>query len=336
MRTTIICAFALVLLSGCGGKTTVADHLDGLAASGTTYRHNTLPSPARRAELNPVSSSDPTPGQTLAERLHKNEHGRALLDAGQTAVPELIALLGDENRRTLAAVFLGEAGGPEAAGALLHQWRELRPKRLKKNVYVHLSDPAKPGSRSLRAGFHYEGVEGAFYGELLFALSYCGRPESAAIASDTRAAMKRCESRQAAGEVFVAESQGEPSDEHPHGTTVRWSDGEVETCDEGLELLAMIGAPEATELFVRALHSPVRSFRWTALQNASYLGTAVKPLVASIWQLLDDPDLADLAASALTDITRGPRSPQPPEGEAWDAWRARTEKALQDLGYPTR
>ncbi len=60
----------------------------------------------------------------------------------------------------------------------------------------------------------------------------------------------------------------DPAYRQPFGSTERWTVSVAKTAEEGLEILAMIGAPGAPQLFIRALRSPIRGIRFTALQNA--------------------------------------------------------------------
>jgi len=106
MRAHIVGAVVAMLLVGCGQ--TVTGHIDALQEGGARHAHDTMPSPQRQAELYPMAEPD---GLDLRSRLREDQHGRALLDAGEGAVPELVRLLGDPERRTLAAVFLAEIGG---------------------------------------------------------------------------------------------------------------------------------------------------------------------------------------------------------------------------------
>ena len=336
MRTPILCGIALLLLSGCG-ESSVTDRVDRLLEGDASYVHSTLPSPARMAELHPDGGSDwSSVTSDVEQRLRKNADGRALLDAGDSAVAELIRLLGDEERRTLAAVVLAEIGGKAGASGLLKQWRSLRGARLKKQTYVHLEDPAKPNARSMAAGFHYDGVDTKYYGELLHALSYCGLPVSAAIAADTTAAIDESEKLLAAGENLSGEQRYDETDVGSHGRTQRWSIGPVQTADEGLQILAMIGAPEAPRLFVRALGSPVRGVRYPAVQNAGYLGEAAAQLVPALWTILDEPRLRGEAAQALSEILGQPRLQPPSAAEEWDAWRKSAKKRFRELGHLPR
>ena len=65
----------------------------------------------------------------------------------------------------------------------------------------------------------------------------------------------------------------------------------VETAREGLKILAMLGAPEAPPLFLRALRSPVRAIRWTGVQQVSWIGEGAKQTLPALGALLDDPGL---------------------------------------------
>ena len=64
----------------------------------------------------------------------QNPDAAAILDAGPRAVPELLRLLEDPERELLAAVFLSEIGGREAALGLLARWRETRARVQEKMI----------------------------------------------------------------------------------------------------------------------------------------------------------------------------------------------------------
>lgn len=269
---------AVLLLAGCGQD--VTDHIDALRESGTRYVHATLPSPDRLAELYPGQEPD----RSFRSRLHEDEHARAVLDAGEAAVPELVRLLDDPERRTLAAVFLAEIGGERAATGLLARWRDLRGEVQTKSVYR--SYERAGGRVTMTMGIRHEGIDQAFYGELLHALCYAGRPVSAAVAADTRTAMDEAERLQAAGEDLRRKETRESLE-------LRWNVEPVETAREGLQILAMVAAPEAPPLFTRALRSPLRSLRWTGVQEVIWIGEGAQQTLPALGALLDDPDLRE-------------------------------------------
>jgi len=323
-----------LLLPGCGGPS-VSDRLAALVEGGEGYRHQMKPSPARQDALYGDRGGGLTSERewTLANRLRQDENARAILDAGEAVVPELVPLLDDERLRTLAAVFLGEIGGQAAAEAVLKRWRSLRETRIYKCALVHEDDSSAPRSYAVR---RYDGVDGGFYGEILFALAYCGLPVSAQIAADTRSAMEESERLLATGRPVRHEATCPPDDRDPHGSREIWDEAPIETAREGLELLAMVGAPEAPDLFCRALDSPVDALRRAAVSNALYLGDAAKPLIPRIARFLDDPGLQ---GEVLYDfaLLLGTRLPDMKESDAEMQALADEAKAkLVELGYLPR
>jgi len=310
---------ALTLLVGCGDPTAV-DHIDAMLEDGKSYRHSILPRPAPDAK------------SSMLKTLRKNEHARAVLDAGEDAVPKLIDMLADEERRTLAAVFLAEIGGDDAAAALLKQWRMLRQTRIRKTNY----STAGYDSR-LTMGTEYDGVDPDFYGELLHALSYCGRSQSAAIAADTLAALEDSEQRLAAGEQIGYETPDEPHD----GWFQCWWIGSVETTNEGLQMLAMVRASEAPDVFARALSSELRPIRFAAIQEAGFIGPDAQALIPALWDKLDSPKFREDALEAIIQILDEPGIgtlpvPRSPTEAEWAGLVLPVKARLQELGHIPR
>jgi hypothetical protein len=152
---------------------------------------------------------------------------------------------------------------------------------------------------------------------------------SAAVAADTRAAMDEGERLHAAGKVLSREEDREE-------TKQRWSVEPVETANEGLVILAMVGAPEAPALFVLALRSPVGSFRWNAVQEAGFLGDGVELVLPALGELLDDPDVGEMALRELALILDRTGPPEPLTDEQLEEWVQRYKGELRDLGHLPR
>jgi len=323
MRTRVVGAVVALLLVGCGE--TVTNHIDALRESGARYTHSMLPSPERLAEI----YREPAGSTSLRSQLRRNEHARAIFDAGEGAVPELVLLLDDAERRTLAAFFLAEIGGEQTASALLGQWRGLRGRVQEKIVYHKVGASVMKGRR-------YEGVDGKYYNELLHALCYTGRPVSAAVAADTRAAMDESERLRAAGEdLRRKETRQEATDE----IELRWDIEPVETACEGLMILAMVGAPEAPALYTRALGSPIRAFQWKGIHNVVFIGEGAKQTLPALGALLDDQQSREFVIEQLAFILDqgSPPSPDWPASplteEEQEAVARRYKQRLRELGH---
>jgi len=322
-RARIIGVVAVLLLVGCGAK--VADHIDALRESGTRwYVHSMLPSPERLAEIYPGRESVGL--DSLRSRLRKDEHARAILDAGEAAVPELVRLLDDPERRTLAAVFLAEIGGEQAATALLGRWRDHRGDVKTKSVYRSFERAGRPVTMAM--GSRHEGIDSGFYSELLHALCFVGRAVSAAVAADTRAAMDEAEKLQAAGEKLRREETRQEEE-----LELRWNIEPVETACEGLHILAMVGAPEAPALFTRALRSPVRSFRWTGVQEVNWIGEGAKQTLPALGALLDDPDWREDVLEPLALLLDQRGIPDPLTDEKQEELARQYKERLRELGH---
>jgi len=290
-------SLVVVLLGAACGADSVGDHVEALRAGDARYVHSTFPSPERLAELYPETRKKAAGSR---HELRGNEHAAAILDAGEAAVPDLVALLDDPESRTLAAFFLGEIGGERAASALLGRWRALRGKAVRKRVYVF--EPRRERLVRMARGYRYEGVDHEFYGEVLGALRYAGRAVSASIAADTAAAMDKGERLHANGEALRYEQRRREGEQD---LELRWSVEPVETACEGLETLAMVGALEAPDLFVRALRGPIRAFRWTAMQQVGFLGKDAQRTLPALGALLDDPDWRKRAVKTLAEALDG-------------------------------
>jgi len=322
-RARIVGVVTGLLLVGCGAK--VADHIDALRESGERYVHSMLPSPERLADLYPGQEPD----RGFRSRLRKDEHARAILDADAAAVPELVRLLDDPERRTLAAVFLAEIGGEQAATAILGRWRDLRAEVETKSVYHKVERAGGPVTWT--RGQRHEGIDNEFYNELLHALCFVGGAVSAAVAADTRAAMDEAERRHAAGEDLLRKETRKEEET----VELRWHAEPVETACEGLRILAMVGAPEAAPLFWRALHSPVRSFRWTGVQEVNWIGEGAKQFLPALGALLDDDDVR-LREQVLWQLAflldrQGP--PDPLTDEEQEKLARRYKERLRELGH---
>ncbi len=317
MRGAALGAICTLLLGACGDD--VEGRIDAVRASGRRYVHG---EGLIRFDEGPAARS-------IASRLRDDPDGRALLDAGGSAVPALIRLLGDPSRRTLAAAFLAEIGGDEAARALLRAWRSLRDAAKEKRILLPV------GNGSFALGYRYEDVDDGFYGEVIMALGYAGRPVSPEIAKDTEAAMVESERLAAKGDELVFR---EERVEDGRKVELRWSAAPVETACEGLKLLAMLAAPEAPSLFTRALRSPVGALPSTAVQEVVFLGNAASGLLPDLGPLLDDPDLrADAAEQVTFLLEQGATTEAVPvhhlSGEEQAALAVRCKQRLRELGH---
>jgi hypothetical protein len=300
----------LLALAACS-RPSVTEHVDELLASGKWTTHNTMPSPARLAELQggePVDSN-------VVEVLNLTESGRAILDLGEEAVDELAALLRDPDRRTLAAACLGEIGGERAATELWQSWRVHRGEARKVSLYRLAVD------ESLAMGYRYEGIDPGFYGELLYALAYAGRARGEQIASDTITAMVECERLVRKGKQVLFSEEREIDGVR---LEARWSHHQFQTAREGLEILAMCGAPEADVAFQSAFRLQGGGLHWTAIQAVSFLGPIANECLPEVLDLVDDPEYGEFARRALADLLDGGK--QPPDSGA----RAYYEKRLAE------
>lgn len=272
MRGTALGIMAF-LLGSCGDP--VAELVDEVRSSGRHYLH-------AEGEL-------PTGVLSLAPRLREQPAARTLLGTTQS-VPRLARLLEDEERRTIAAVLLAEIGGRDAAVALLRCWRAARDAADERTIYRAVGDGW------VKLGYRYEGIDHAFYGELLMALAYAGHPVSAEIAKDTATAIAESERLLAEGAEIVSREQRE---EDGRRLELRTRCPSVQTAREGLRLLAMLRAPEAPALFVAALRSNLPAVRRTAVQEVGYLGEPTEELLRALEPLLDDPELQIDAAEQV-------------------------------------
>ncbi|MCK6459691.1 MAG: hypothetical protein L6Q95_07315, partial [Planctomycetes bacterium] len=226
----LLCAAAA--LAACADS--VEERIDALRNGGASYLHE----PPR-----PVADPDALPSPGVSARLRGNEAGRALLDGGEGAVPDLVRLLDDPDRQTLAAALLAEIGGAAAAEGLLDRWRRLRTAVRDACVY-------RVAGIATALGRRYESGSGVFYGELLHALCRSGRLVASAVARDTAAALDECERLAAGGADLV---RTERREEDGRTIELRWWPDPVETAREGLRILAACGAAEAPALAGRAL-----------------------------------------------------------------------------------
>jgi hypothetical protein len=315
-----ILALLLTTAVAVAEESSVKAHIDALQRGGRRFVHQRLPSSRRQKELFP--DAEEIPGG-VGERLRKSEHGRAIFESGEASVTELIALLKDKERRTLAAVFLAEIGGDRAAAALLRGWRELRDKAKKKSVYV----TAPPDGRIIGLGFRYEGIDAEFYGELILALCYAGRSASHGVAFDTKRALEESERLHNAGESLRREEKRD--DEQ-----LRWNVEPVETACEGLQLLAAAWGQDAPEMLARGLRSPVPAIRWTALQNASYADRDAEPVLRALGELLDDPEWRNDALEQVAFLIDREKLPDELSGNDRDELIARYKRKIIDRTAP--
>jgi hypothetical protein len=270
---------AALALSACAES--VADRVDALRRSRATYLHEP-PRPARDPHALPAD-----PG--VAAKLLESEAGRALLDAGPGAVPDLVRLLDDPARQTIAAAVLAEIGGPAAAAGLLRRWRQLRDTVRDACVY-------RVPDLATSLGRRYESADGVFYGELLRALGLVGRSVAAEVARDTEAALEECERLARANADLVRRERRE---EDGRLIELRWLPEPVETACEGMRILAASGAPEAQAVAARALRLPVRAPRRAALRSLPFLGERAEPLLPEVARILEDPEWRDEAREQL-------------------------------------
>jgi hypothetical protein len=274
---------AALLLPACGES--VTDRIDALRTSRANYLHG----PPR-----PAPGPSALPADPVSARLLDNEAGRALLEAGEGAVPDLVRLLDDPDRQTVAAAVLAEIGGTAAAEGLLDRWRRVRA-TVKDACIYRVTDLATA------LGRRYESGDGVFYGELLHALCHAGRTVTVAVARDTEAALSECERLAAAGADLVRRERREEG-----GRTIelRWWPDPVETASEGIRILAACDAPEAPALAVRALRSPLRALRRAGLRSLAFLGDRADPLLPYVALLLEDPEWRDEAREQLNSLAQ--------------------------------
>jgi len=313
-----------VLVAACGDPS-VQDRIDAIRRSGAHFAHVNLLSPERFKELYP-DTPDAARERGIRERLLADPDAAALLRAGDAAVPDLVRLLKDPERGALAAAFLGEIGGKDAAAGLLARWREVRGTDQEKHLHLYA------GEEIYARGYTYEAIDGRVYGEMMASLGYTGRAVGKEIAADTAAAMDEGERLQRDGKdlSFVAWREEEDGK-----LKLTWSAEPVETACEGLRLLALAGAPEGVDLFVRALRSPVRAFRWTAIQEHTYLGVGRDRTIPVLAGLLDDPEwrakaVEEIAVAVFRDDVRDPSTAQAEE------LAPQYKRKLQELGYLPR
>jgi len=311
MRGTAIWCVAVLVLAACDGG--VIDHVDAVRKNGRRLAHEGLRLPTEGGST----------VRSIAPALRQDPHGRALLDLGQRAVPDLRKLLKDPERRELAAALLAEIGGTEAATELLARWRGMRDDAREVHFYrLYLGS-------SLPIGYRCENVDQQFYAELVLGLGYAGSPVSGEIAKDTESAIKESERLEAAGEEITFR---EERDEDGRQLEVRWDAAPVETAREGLRIVVMASAPEAPYLCDLALRSRVRALRIAAAQMTPYLGKDAVQMLPALARLLDDVDLRHEALEPVALLLDG----SPPDlnlsGEQQGALVARYKARLRESG----
>lgn len=314
----------LMLAAACGDPS-VRDRIDAIRRSGARFAHETLPSPQRTRERSPDGRG--TWQEGIRSDLWKNSDAAALLRMGDAAVPDLARLLEDRERGPLAAVFLGEIGGKGAAAALLARWRELRGEDQQKRIYRY------QGEAVYAEGFTYERVDMDAYGEMIASLCYTGREVGKEIAADTAAAMDESERLQREGKDLAFE---EWRDEEDGKKRLMWDAEPVETACEGLQFLAMAGAPEGVDLFVRGLQSPVRAIRWAAIQEHTWLEVGRDRTMPLLGGLLDDPEWRVKAVEELSSVLPGVSFVVDPSPDEAEELASRYRRKLQELGYLPR
>ncbi|MCP5070930.1 MAG: hypothetical protein GY946_30570 [bacterium] len=322
-----------LLLAGCGedadrNDAVVRDHIDGLLKAGIEdLPGRWLPGPDRERRLYPDEDRSTPRSRGY---LGKSPDGRALLALDQAAVPALVALLPDARRRTLAVVFLGEIGGPDAASALLQKWRGLRDNTRAKRAYID-----NGGMRLVST--MYETPDDQLVPALAHSLSLCGLPVTKEIAADTLAAMNEAEALQRDGAAVKLEEAKE-LDGRP--AKLIWWVEPVETTKKGLEILSMVGGPEALPVFTRALDSPIPTIRLTAIQASMHMAYEAEPLLPTLTEALHDPEYRAPALSTLqglfifmTGEHRKRSDPEPSEPE-WAAIVARWQTRIETEQIP--
>lgn len=267
MRWKSALALGALVLCACGDD--VSGRIDELRVSRARYLHEAPRAPDPHA----------LPSEPVSARLRESAAGRDLLDAGDDAVPALVRLLDDPDRRTLAAAVLAEIGGSAAARGLLDCWRRLRATVRDTSVY------RVPDLRR-RIGTRYEKVDGVFYAELLNALCSAGLAAESAIVCDTEMALAECERLAARGEGVVSR---ERTQEDGRQVELRWWPEPVETACEGLRILAASGAAETPALVGRALRLDTCPVRRAAIRAIGFLGPRAEALFPEIALLLGDP-----------------------------------------------
>lgn len=307
-----------LLLATCGREPSIAGRIDAIRRDGTFPTFRELPSKARRLELYPRS-----PGPAERARFAECPEGLAILELGASAVPELIRLLNDRRRRTYAAAFLGEIGGPRAAEALVATWRAVRA------TYTEMSVVRTEADGMRRVHQRFEPEDGGFCGELLHALCLCAAPLATEIARDTSRALDEVDRLAAEGAAMDARER-RAGDAGPDDLT--WHVEPVETACEGLHILGMCGAPEAVPQFDRALRSPIRALPWGALRDVIYLGPGRERTLPALGVLLDDPAFRGRAVLAIARILDDVHLDLP-SAEVEAEAVARYRKRLQELGH---
>ncbi len=277
MRGAVLGILTVLLLGACGDS--VMDRLDAVARTGR-YVHG----------AGETRFGEPPAVRSLAPLLRKEPMGAALLDDGDVAVPDLVRLLDDPPRRTLAVVFLAEIGGDVAAREFVRRWRAHRDDARRTSLYRQI------GGGSLKLGYRYEGIDDDFYGELLMALGYSGLPVSAEIAKDTLAAIEESDRLAARGAELLSRAEREDDGRR---IEIRWWAAPIETACEGLRILALLRAPEAPSVFDRAMRSPAAAIRRAAVDDVLFLRGVADRLLPSLGPLLDDPELSADAAEQV-------------------------------------
>lgn len=301
---SVALAALLTAAAGCGAPSATTPsgaryHIDALLNARFDAQSTlTLPGYKRWEELYPNHGGTPaSAGATHRQRLQRlreNSNADALLAAGSKAATPLTELLGDTKRQDLAAIFLGEIGGPVAATALLEAWRRTRAASQTRTSYTkeavtHLSGQTVTGA------LVYE--RPPFQSAVVYSLSLCGRPVAEQIAQDTLEAINAAEALQRQGEPIRFEESGD-LDGLP--AQVSWLAEPADTAVEGIGVLSMVGGEHAVRVLATSLRSPVQPIRWDAIQASASLAYEAEPLLPQLVEALADPAFRKEARSALS------------------------------------
>jgi hypothetical protein len=306
-----------LLLATCGREPSIAGRIDAIRRDGTFPTFRELPSKARRLELYPRS-----PGPAERARFAECPEGLAILELGASAVPELIRLLNDRRRRTYAAAFLGEIGGPRAAEALVATWRAVRA------TYTEMSVVRTEADGMRRVHQRYEPEDGGLLRGAPPRLVPLRRPARRRDRRDTSRALGEVDRLAAEGAAMDARERAPAMQgRRPPGTS-----NPSRPHARGLHILGMCGAPRPCRSSIGrcdlpsgpALGRPARRDLPRARARAD------PPALGGV--LLDDPALRGGPSSRSR--ASGRRPPGPPSASEVEAEAvARYRKRLQELGH---